>query len=92
MRKAVPALILALSLCISSCKDTWDEDDKKALKTSCLDDARTWAGTEEKADSYCNCVLEKILKKYPHENDALEHMDSIIKDSTVLSCRFLIAK
>ncbi len=92
MNKLAFLFIIAACLFAGSCKDTWDEDDKKIFHKACVDDARTWAGSEERVNTYCDCVLDKILKKYPHENDALEHMDSIIKDPGVRTCRDIIAK
>jgi hypothetical protein len=80
-------LLITFLVFFSSCKDTWDEDDKVLFKKACLDDANKWAGSSEKATTYCNCVLDKILVKYPNENDALEHLDSIIKDPGMRSCR-----
>ena len=86
MTKLIYSLLLLLLL-LPSCKDTWEEEDKVLFKKACMQDAVKWAGSDEKATTYCNCVLEKILVKYPHENDALDHMDSLAKDPTIQSCR-----
>ena len=70
-----------------SCKNTWEESDKDAWKEACKENAVKWAASETKARTYCDCVLEKMMNKYPHENDALEHLDEFIKDSTVQACK-----
>ena len=92
MKKVLHFLVFGTLLILSSCKDTWDEDDKKMLQKACLGEARSWAKSDEQANTYCNCVLEKIVAKYPHENDALDHLDSVVKDPGVLTCRDLISK
>ena len=72
---------------VSSCKDRWNEDDKTIFKKACLEDAQKWAGSPEKAETYCNCLMEKIVLKYPHENDALENLDSVVKDPAIHGCK-----
>ncbi len=84
MRKFVPALLL---LMLASCKNTWNEDDKDAWRQACTENAMHWAGNEQQAKTYCDCVLEKIMQKYPNENDALEHVGDLATDSSVQSCR-----
>lgn len=81
----------AITFC-SSCKDTWPQEDKDAFYQSCMDDANTWAGSKENAKTYCDCVMKKLLKKYPHENDALDHIDSIINDPDIQACKAPILK
>ncbi len=83
--KQLLTLILALSL--FSCKDTWDGDDKNNWKQACMENARRWAGSEEKAKTYCDCVLDRMIEKYPNENDALEHINDFATDSSILKCK-----
>ncbi len=78
-------------LLFASCKQ-WDSDDKQVFYQSCMDDAKGWAGSEADAKTYCDCVLEKVVKKYPSESDALEHVDSIIKDPGIQGCKVAIGK
>ncbi len=78
----IPVLFL-----FNSCKNTWDQDDKDLFYQSCMEDATTWAGSKEKAKTYCDCIMEKMMKKFPNENDALEHMDSVINDPDLQSCK-----
>ena len=82
--------ILLLLLCIvamGSCKNTWDQEAKDMYTESCMDDANRWAKSPELAKKYCNCMLEKIIKKYPDVNEALEHPDSLINDPELRKCK-----
>ena len=81
--------ILIVLVIFSSCK-TWNEDDKNVYITACMNNARHWAGTEEKARTYCNCVLDKMIEKYPDENDALDHIDDLTRDTALTNCRKLV--
>jgi len=83
MKKIAALFILILSM--ASCKNTWDEDDKNMFYQSCMDEANNWAG--DKAKPYCDCVTEKMMKKYPNESDALEHIDSVMNDPDLKSCK-----
>jgi hypothetical protein len=83
MKKILAFIILTLA--ISSCRNTWDSDDKKLFYQACMEDANSWAG--DKAKPYCDCMTEKMMKKYPNENDALEHIDSVINDPDLKSCK-----
>jgi hypothetical protein len=78
--------LLALIAFSASCK-TWSDEDKDAFNQSCTQEAITWAGTPAIAKSYCDCIFEKMTKKYPDENDALEHMDSLGKDPDLIKCK-----
>lgn len=82
----LPALILVLG----SCKNTWNEEAKDSWLKSCKSDSQRWFGKEASADVYCKCVLDKLEKKYPNLNDALNHVDEIAKDTAIQSCKFLI--
>lgn len=76
---------------LASCK-TWSSEDKDVFHESCMDEARKWTGNEASAKTYCDCVLEHIMKKYPDENDALEHLDSIINDPAINVCKTQVGK
>ncbi len=84
MKKLLPFVIL---FCLCSCKNTWNEDDKDSWKEACMENATRWAGSEAKAKTYCECVLQKMILKYPNENDALEHLDQLMTDSSLLGCK-----
>ncbi len=84
-------LLFAALLLLSSCKETWDADDKKIFYQSCKEEAKGWL-KPQKIDPYCDCVLDKIMSKYPNESDALEHIDSVINDPAVAQCKVEAAR
>ena len=86
MKRYVPALLLLIVM-TTACKNTWDQEDKDLFYQACMEDANTWAGSQEKAKTYCNCVLDKVMQKFPNEGDALDHMDSVINDPDIRSCK-----
>ena len=60
-------LFLFSSVVLTSCAaagDGWPEDEKKAFMENCVVEGVTTA-------DYCSCMLEKVLKKYPEPEDAL---------------------
>lgn len=90
MKQSIAAFLLVLSL--PSCKNTWNDEDKAMLYQTVLENAKTWAGSPEKAKEYTDCVVNKIMQKYPNENDALAHMDSLMRDPDLKSCKAEIMK
>jgi hypothetical protein len=84
----VPIVLLTLT---ASCT-TWKEEDKDAWHTACMETAVKWAENEGQATEYCNCVLDKLKKKYPSENDALEHIDELSADTSLSNCKRDILK
>lgn len=72
MKKIISIAIL--SLLVTACNQgkkavKWPQAEKDAFKESCFENAKEGIG-EEKAVIYCDCMLEKIMKKYPDVNDA----------------------
>jgi hypothetical protein len=66
--------ILLLSTLTMACsqkkKDIkWSAKDQKDFTESCIENAKSGIG-EEKAIKYCDCMKEKMMKKYPDINDA----------------------
>lgn len=88
MKIALPLLLLFVA--ITSCKNTWSSEDKDAFHRVCMENAVRWAPSEEKAKTYCDCVLRKIIEKYPHEEEALEHIDQLGTDTSFRACRAAI--
>lgn len=72
---------------LSSCRENWSRQTKDSFYTACTEEAIKWAGSEQKAKDYCDCVFEKMYKKYPHEEDALMHIDSLAKDPELIGCK-----
>jgi hypothetical protein len=85
MAKGILFVIIMFSL--TACKGSWDTEDKEAFYGDCLEQANTWAGSEAKAKAYCDCVMDKMMQKFPSETDALEHIDSVINDPDIYSCK-----
>lgn len=73
-------------LAMASCK-TWDESDQQAWRQACMENAGKWAADEQNAKTYCECVLDKMMKKYPDVNQALEHVNDLATDTSFYNCR-----
>ena len=90
MKKII--LPVLLGLCCTSCTSSWNEDDKKSFYQACSDEAKTWAGSDAKVKTYCDCVFEKLEKKFPDENDALEHIAVLANDTDLINCKKEVMK
>ena len=90
MTKLLPLLLFVVLS--SSCRETWTTGTKNRFHEACAEEAFKWTGTEALAKTYCDCVLEKMMAKYPHEMDALEHIDSLAKDPDLIGCKEEILK
>jgi len=90
MKKLLPLLLLVMLTV--SCRETWTEGTKNSFYDACTEEANHWSGTPERAKTYCDCVLGKMMAKYPHEIDALEHIDSLAKDPDLIGCKDEIMK
>jgi hypothetical protein len=86
MKKLLPLLLLPI-ICATSCKQTWSSETKDSFYQACTEEAVHWAGTQDRAKTYCDCVFAKMVAKYPHEEDALEHIDSLAKDPDLIKCK-----
>lgn len=80
-------LLFLLVFALGSCQAGWNEDDKKAFYQACTETASTWASSPAQAKSYCDCVFEKMVKKYPVEDDALEHLAELAQDPDLVKCK-----
>ena len=81
-------ILLLLIVGISSCKEKWNEEDKRAFYSACTETAHNdWAPTDSIAKIYCDCIFDKMAKKYPEEEDMLEHIDKLAKDTDLIKCR-----
>lgn len=66
MKNLLPIVLLVL---LFSCKRKWTEKDRSEFVSGCLSKAVIDLG-QDKAKPYCNCLLQKIVAKYPNANDA----------------------
>lgn len=84
--------VLALFCLLPSCDLMWTQDDKDAFFEACMADANTWVNDPDKAKLYCECVVIKVMEKYPNVNDALENIELIARDPEIQTCRIPIMK
>ncbi len=87
MRTALKILPFVLIIIAVSCRETWTMANKQSFYTACTEGAIRWAGSEENAKTYCDCVFEKMRQRYPHADDALMHLDSLAIDPELKKCR-----
>ena len=80
-------LFLISATCLLSSCTGWDQESKDSFKNSCVTDAKAQGMPEDSAKSMCECRLEKVMKKYPGVEDALEHMVEISKDPDIAACK-----
>jgi hypothetical protein len=63
----------ALALALGACKSgsNWTQADKDAFVGKCVPESQRQAGmSESKAKDYCDCMLDKVQKKYPKAQEA----------------------
>lgn len=82
---------LVAVLC-SSCGDQWTQSDKESFYQACVDDTKTWVADPDKVEMYCDCVMIKVLRKYPNVNDAVDNIEIISRDPEIQECRIPILK
>lgn len=80
-------ILFVLLSCICLSCNTWPQEDKDAYTQTCLQDANNWAGSPDKAKVYCDCMLQKLMKKYTNVNDLMEHIDSVANDTSLMACK-----
>lgn len=87
-------LLIAASgtLFLASCQGAWVQEDKDAFYEACVDDANTWTGDPAKSKQYCECVMIKVMERYPNVNDALDNIEMLSRDPDIQTCRIPILK
>jgi len=83
--------ILPFAILLTSCEG-WHQENKEAFFGACMDDARTWIQDPDKAKTYCECVMIKVMDKYPNVNDALENVELMSRDPDIQACKVPILK
>lgn len=53
---------------ITSCKRKWTQADRDQFLKGCISSSIKDM-TAQKAESYCNCMLQQVEKRYPNAND-----------------------
>ncbi|HEY0355849.1 MAG TPA: hypothetical protein VGC29_06580 [Flavisolibacter sp.] len=63
-------LFSILILILGSCKRKWTEERKSEFMAGCLSNAvRDSLIGERYARAYCDCILDRVVKKYPDAGD-----------------------
>jgi hypothetical protein len=62
-------ILFLLPLCLSACTRKWTDKDKNDFYAGCLNSA-TKNTDIKNPKSYCSCLLQKVVAKYPDANDA----------------------
>lgn len=83
---------MLVSIFFLSCKNSWNEEDKEAFYYACTEQAITWAGTQEIAKTYCDCLFTKMNQRYASESEILEHMAELAKDTGLINCKEEVLK
>ncbi len=81
------SLFFLLFISAASCKNVWNEDDKEAFYYACTEQAITWAGTQDIAKTYCDCLFTRMNQKYSSESEVLEHMADLATDTGMINCK-----
>jgi hypothetical protein len=71
-------LISLLLIPAFSCKRKWNEKDKSEFYSGCLTSATANKDIKD-PKTYCSCLLQKVVAKYPNAN----HAKYIKYDTTV---------
>lgn len=58
----------------------WYEEDKKTFMRDCTKPNSDMGLTVEQKKKYCECMMGKIMAKYPVYSDANKHAEEIMKD------------
>lgn len=85
------AIMLIAVIGLSACERKWSDEDKRLYQESCMEDAVTWAASGTDAQKYCDCMLGKLMQKYPDVKDMMANMESVINDPDLRTCRDSIA-
>jgi hypothetical protein len=85
MKKTV--ILFMLTLMLGACQNTWDSEARDLFHQGCMESAKESGKTEAAAKSMCDCRLEKVMKKYPNFNDAMEHTDEMMNDPELKECK-----
>jgi PBP1b-binding outer membrane lipoprotein LpoB len=79
-------LLLIPVVLLTSCESTWDSETKDMYLQSCKEEA-TWAKDDNEKQVYCDCMLDKLMKKYPKVSDFMEHVQDVMADTTLQECK-----
>jgi len=83
--KAIYTLAV-LPLLLTSCAGGWNDEDKAKIRVDCMRQAERQIG-DAKANAYCDCFVDKMVKTYPVFNDFMDHMNLDTVDKLKAECR-----
>ena len=69
MVTTISCVFIFCLIILFSCKTKWTEKDKSDFFAGCMNNAVTNKDIPN-PKTYCNCLLQKIVGKYPNANDA----------------------
>jgi len=85
-------LIIATIFTFISCGEKgWDEATKKQFISTCQLEL-TGQASSTSIDHYCNCALEKVILKYPHQEAAITSGERLHEIEDVKKCRTELIK
>lgn len=70
VRPALNFFVVVIFLLLFSCERKWTDKDRSEFISGCMHGGAVSDMGEERAKSYCKCMLEKIVVKYPNRQDA----------------------
>lgn len=76
--------VLWLGLALCACKSEWSPEEKSRIKKDCFMTAQKYG--LETPDKHCDCVLEKIIERYPNSNE-FENMEMGEFGAIVMECQ-----
>jgi len=88
--KRLAQLLLLVVVSLISCRETWTIGTKNRFYESCTTEAIGIDSNEQRVQQFCDCVFEKMKKKYEHEDDAMQHLGDLALDPDMQSCRAIL--
>lgn len=84
--RSLTLIFASAILILSSCTSGWDGEAQDLFLQACHEEAANLNADDDQKENYCECRLEKAMKKYPKLSDALAHQDSLIMDEEMQKC------
>jgi hypothetical protein len=81
-----PFLLLLILFSLGSCKRPWTQKDRDDFTGGCMNGALKEM-EQAKARSYCNCMLEKVQRRYPDAGDMKYIKTDTAMYSMAIECR-----
>ena len=82
-------LFIFIVVIFAACRDGWSWGRKHQFYQGCTEEALKKGDSPAVAKAFCDCVYGQMVKKYPNEEEALEHIDKLAEDTDLIRCREL---